>query len=107
MGRLDGKIALITGGASGIGLATARLFADEGATIALTDRDKQAGEAALTAFGQPGKFHLLDVTREDHWTAVTDAVVAEFGRLDVVVNSAGLALLRDIEATTLDEWRAL
>ena len=107
MGRLNGKVALITGGASGIGLATARLFLDEGAELVLTDRDKPGAEAALAEFGSRGKFHLLDVTREDHWIAVTDAVAAEFGRLDVLVNSAGVALLRDIEATALDEWRAL
>src|SRR5579871_4414138 len=107
MGRVDGKVALITGGASGIGLAVARLFVDEGATLVLTDRDQPAADAALTALGHRAKFHLLDVTREDHWIGVTDSVVADFGRLDVLVNSAGVALLRDIEATTLDEWRTL
>jgi NAD(P)-dependent dehydrogenase (short-subunit alcohol dehydrogenase family) len=107
MGRVDGKVALITGGASGIGLATARLFLDEGAKLVLTDRDKSAVEAALAALGNAAGFHLLDVTREDDWIAVTDAAVAEFGRLDILVNSAGVALLRDIETTTLDEWRAL
>src|SRR5579864_661349 len=107
MGRVDGKVALITGGASGIGLAAARLFLDEGATIVLTDRDQSAADAAMAAFDSRTEFHLLDVTREDHWIAVTDSVVADFGRLDVLVNSAGVALLRDIEATTLDAWRAL
>jgi NAD(P)-dependent dehydrogenase (short-subunit alcohol dehydrogenase family) len=107
MGRVDGKVALITGAASGIGLATARLFAGEGATVVLSDRDKSAGEAALAGLGNRPRFHLLDVTREDDWVAATDAVTAEFGRLDVLVNSAGVALLRDIEATTLEEWRAL
>lgn len=107
MGRLDGKVALITGGASGIGLAAARLFLDEGATLVLTDRDQSAADAALTALAHRAKFLLLDVTREEHWITVTDAAVAEFGRLDVLVNSAGVTLLRDIEATTLDEWRAL
>ena len=107
MGRVDSKVALITGGASGIGLATARLFVSEGATVVLTDRDRSTADAAQAAFSRRAKICLLDVTREDHWTAVTDAVVAEFGRLDVLVNSAGVALLRDIETTTLDEWRAL
>jgi 3(or 17)beta-hydroxysteroid dehydrogenase len=107
MGRVDGKIALITGGASGIGLATARLFLDEGAAVVLTDRDKPAAHAALSALAPRVKFQLLDVTHEDHWVAVTDAVVAEFGRIDILVNSAGVALLKDIEATTLDDWRAL
>jgi 3(or 17)beta-hydroxysteroid dehydrogenase len=107
MGRVDGKVALITGGASGIGLAAARVFLDEGATVVLTDRDKPVGVAALAALDNHGTFHVLDVTCEDHWIAVTDAAVAEHGRIDVVVNSAGVALLKDVEATTLDEWRAL
>src|ERR1051326_587630 len=107
MGRLDGKIALITGGASGIGLAAARLFLDEGATLVLTGRDRSAARAALAALGNRATFHLLDVTREEHWIAVTDAAVAEYGRLDVLVNGAGVALLRDIETTTLEEWRTL
>jgi 3(or 17)beta-hydroxysteroid dehydrogenase len=107
MGRVEGKVALITGGASGIGLATARLLLDEGAKVALTDRDRAAADAALATLAHPAKFHLLDVTSEDDWIAVTDAIVAEFGRIDVLVNSAGVALLKDIEATTLDDWRAL
>lgn len=107
MGRVDGKIALITGGASGIGLAAARLLLDEGATVVLTDRDEAAAAAARNALGHRVKFHLLDVTREDPWIAVTEAVLAEFGRIDVLVNSAGVALLKDVEATTLDDWRAL
>jgi 3(or 17)beta-hydroxysteroid dehydrogenase len=107
MGRVDGKIALITGGASGIGLASARLLLEQGAKVVLADRDKPAADAALAALEQRATFHLLDVTREDHWIAVTDAVVAECGRIDVLVNSAGVGLLKDIEATTLDDWRAL
>jgi 3(or 17)beta-hydroxysteroid dehydrogenase len=107
MGRLDGKVALITGGASGIGLATARLFADEGARVVLADRDKSRAGAALTTLAQRVRFFALDVTREEEWIAVTDGVAAEFGRIDVVVNSAGVSLLKDIEATTLAEWRDL
>jgi 3(or 17)beta-hydroxysteroid dehydrogenase len=107
MGRVDGKVALITGGASGIGLATARLLLDEGAKVILTDRDQPAAGAALTTLEHRAKFHLLDVTSEDQWIAVTEAAVAQFGRIDVLVNSAGVALLKDIEATTLDDWRAL
>jgi len=106
MGRVDGKVALVTGAASGIGLATAGLLADERAKVVLTDLDEpSAGTAA--ALAQRARFHKLDVTRENEWIAVTDAVVAEFGRLDILVNSAGISLLKDVESTTLDEWRRL
>src|SRR5580700_2703129 len=107
MGRVDHKIALVTGGASGIGFATAGLLADEGAKVVLTDLDKSRAGAAMAALGQRARFHELDVTREADWIAVTDAVVSEFGRLDILVNCAGVSLLKDIEATTLDEWRSL
>jgi 3(or 17)beta-hydroxysteroid dehydrogenase len=106
MGRVDGKIALITGGASGIGLATAGLLADEGAKVVLTDVDEPEAGAAVAA-AQRGSFYKLDVTRENEWIAVTDAVVSEFSRLDILVNSAGVSFLKDIETTTLDEWRRL
>jgi len=105
MGRVDGKVALVTGGASGIGFAAANLLLDEGAKVVLADREPFG--AATAAPAQRARFFKLDVTREDEWSAVTDAVVAEFGRIDILVNSAGVVLLKDIEATTLEEWRAL
>jgi len=107
MGRVDGKVALVTGGASGIGFATAHLLLDEGAKVVLADRDKALSDAAVAALAQRAVFHLLDVTREEDWISVTDAVAAEFGRIDILVNNAGVALLKDIEATTLDDWRGL
>jgi NAD(P)-dependent dehydrogenase (short-subunit alcohol dehydrogenase family) len=106
MGRVQDKVALVTGGASGIGLAAARLFADEGATVIVADRDEAAAQSAVATLPR-ASFHRLDVTSEPDWIAVTDAVVSDHGRLDILVNSAGVALLKDIEATTLDEWRAL
>ena len=107
MGRLQDKIALITGGASGIGRAAAHLFAEEGATVVIADRDEAAAQAAATAIGGRASFQRLDVTAEDRWIAVTDALVRDRGRLDILINSAGVSLLKDIEATTLDEWRVL
>ena len=106
MGRVDGKVALITGGASGIGLATAGLLADEGAKVVLTDLVEPEANAAAVA-ARRGRFYKLDVTRENEWIAVTDAVVSEFGRLDILVNCAGVSLLKDVETTTLEEWRRL
>jgi 3(or 17)beta-hydroxysteroid dehydrogenase len=100
MGRVQDKVALITGGASGIGLATAQLFADEGARVVLTDLNSPSFKSAAATY-------KLDVTREDEWIAITDNVRRDFGSIDIMVNSAGVSLLKDIEATTLDEWRAL
>lgn len=107
MGRVEGKVALITGGASGIGLAAAKLLLDEGANVVLTDREQSLSDAALAPLRQRAVIRSLDVTREADWIAVTDAAVAEFGRIDIVVNCAGVVLLKDVEATTLEEWQSL
>src|SRR3984957_2081461 len=107
MGRVQDKVALITGGASGIGLAAAQLLAGEGAKIVLTDRDEAQSRSALESLEPQTTFHKLDVTREDEWIAVIEDVVHDFVRIDILLNSAGVSLLKDIEATTLDEWRAL
>ena len=107
MGRVQDKVALVTGGASGIGFAAAKLFVEEGATVVVADRDQAAATAAIAELGQRARFHRLDVTREDEWVAVTDAVARDFGHIDIVVNNAGVVLFKDIEATTLDEWRDL
>src|SRR5689334_6282115 len=107
MGRVQDKVALVTGGASGIGLATAELLAAEGARVVIADIDRAAGERAAAGIGPRAAFQELDVAREDAWIAVTDHVVSEFGRLDVLVNNAGVVLLKDVEATTLAEWRDL
>ncbi|HEY4919235.1 MAG TPA: glucose 1-dehydrogenase [Xanthobacteraceae bacterium] len=103
LGRVQDKVALITGGASGIGFATADLFAREGAKVVIGDIDRIAAERAVVTLG--ASFLALDVTREDDWIAVTDAVVREHGRLDILVNNAGIALSQDFETTTLDDWR--
>ena len=86
-GRLAGKVALITGAASGIGRATAALFHGEGAKVAATDRN----EAGLKTLGADADLILAqDVTDEARWREVVDAVLAAFGRLDILVNSAGI-----------------
>jgi 3(or 17)beta-hydroxysteroid dehydrogenase len=100
--RLVGKVALITGAASGIGRATAALFHAEGAKVVATDRN----EAGLKALGPDADLTLLhDVTDEARWREAVDAVVAAFGRLDILVNSAGVGTLGNIETTTLADWR--
>ena len=107
MTRVRDKVALITGGASGIGLATSELLAAEGARVIIGDIDREAAESAVASIGARAAFHPLDVTHEDDWIAVTDAIVRDHGRLDILVNNAGVVLLKDIEATTLAEWRDL
>jgi 3(or 17)beta-hydroxysteroid dehydrogenase len=82
------------------------LLADEGAKVILTDLHELRDESPV-APSLRARFHKLDVTRENEWIAITDAVVSEFGQLDILVNSAGVSLLKDIETTTLDEWRHL
>ena len=101
--RLEGKIALISGGASGIGLATAHRFAGHGATVVLADIDIAAAERAAS---EEAAFVAteLDVTNDGRWGAVVDETVARFGKLDIVVNNAGISSTRDIETVSLEEW---
>ncbi len=102
--RVAGKVALITGAASGIGRTTARMFAAEGASLVLTDR-AEAG-LAETAKDCPGALTLVhDVTDETRWREVVDDAVAGFGRIDALVNSAGIAILGNVENATLADWR--
>jgi NAD(P)-dependent dehydrogenase (short-subunit alcohol dehydrogenase family) len=107
-GRLSGKIALITGAASGIGQATARRCAEEGAVVVACDRDEVRLRASLDELPRGGA-HLaipFDVTDEAGWARATEEVAARFGRLDVLVNNAGFGRFRSIADTTLEEWRA-
>jgi meso-butanediol dehydrogenase/(S,S)-butanediol dehydrogenase/diacetyl reductase len=108
--RLADKIALITGAASGIGYATAECFVAEGATVILADRaeDRLASAYASVCGGSgPHRAVHLDVTLEEAWIRVIAEIDAAYGRLDVLVNNAGSAQPRSIEATTLEEWRAI
>ena len=102
--RLQGKIALVTGAASGIGRATARRFAEHGAIVVVADVDVAGAQetAAEHAALHPVR---LDVTDETGWAAVVDEVLGRFGRLDAVVNGAGIGTMSDIEACTTAEWR--
>lgn len=99
MGRLQGKRAFVTGGASGLGAAIVRRFADEGASVIIADIDAEAGEALAAETG--ARFVPLDVTREDSWQAALSTCEA----LDVLVNNAGITTLGSIEEVTLDQLR--
>lgn len=104
----DIRIVLVTGAASGIGAATARAFAEKGATVVATDID-EARLSRMTA-DLPGKGHLalkLDVTEEADWIGALEAVERAFGRLDVLVNNAGWATLRTIAETSFEQWRQI
>ncbi len=105
-GRVHDKIALVTGAASGIGKATALHLAREGATVIVTDRDP-GGAAVAAALGPPHRFELLDVADEARWAEVMASVVAAHGRLDILVNSAGIGLWGDIERATLADFRLM
>jgi NAD(P)-dependent dehydrogenase (short-subunit alcohol dehydrogenase family) len=99
-GRLAGKVALVTGGASGIGAASARAFAAEGAKVVVTD--VQDGEAVAKEIG--GVFIHHDVSSEDEWVAAIRQTTERFGRLDVLMNNAGFFAPAPIEEVTLEVW---
>lgn len=103
--RLEGKVALITGAASGLGAASARRLHAEGAFVIVTDRDVEKGAAVAASIGEGAVFHKLDVTSEAEWIAVIDAVVAAQGGLDVLVNNAGVGVLASIEDTSIESFR--
>ena len=104
MKRLDGRVALVTGAASGIGRATVERLASEGAVAVVTDVQDEAGEETAAALGGDAFFVHLDVTDEAGWQAAVERVLAERDRLDVLVNNAGLGDLAPIEETTLADW---
>jgi len=113
MGRMEGKVALVTGAGSGIGEAIARAFAAEGARVMVSDIRDEAGRQVADSLAAGAQYRHLDVREEAEWAAAMGAILEAYGRVDVVVNNAGITGLEgarvasDPENTALEDWRAV
>lgn len=104
MGKLDGRVVLITGAARGQGAEEARLFAAEGARVVVADVLEDLGAQVAKEIGDAARFVRLDVTDEAQWTAAAEFAEAEFGKLDGLINNAGILRFNKIEKTSLEEY---
>jgi len=107
MGRVEGKVAIVTGAASGMGKADAELLAAEGAKVVVTDFNEEGGRAVAEGIGDNAVFMRLDVSDEDNWQSVVAQTVKTFGKLDILVNNAGMIALGTIVDTTIEDWRRI
>src|SRR5437773_620651 len=108
--RLAGKVAIISGAASGMGAEEARLFAREGAQVVIADRLEAEGaqvEAAIKAVGGEALFVRCDVTQEAEWQTVVQTTVARFGTLDILVNNAGVSSTMVADPLDTEGWRRI
>jgi NAD(P)-dependent dehydrogenase (short-subunit alcohol dehydrogenase family) len=108
MGQVEGKVAIVTGGASGIGAACATTLAGEGAKVVVTDLDDADGQAVADKIGNAGSeaiFLHQDVSLEESWLSIIDATERRFGRLDVMVANAGIGILCKAIEMSLADWR--
>ena len=108
-GRMNGKVALISGGASGIGAACATVFAAEGASVVIGDIDRGRGEALITQINRDGDrkaavFSALDVTQPAQWTKAVESAEAAFGKLNVLVSNAGICSMAGLLDETEETW---
>ena len=110
MDRVKGKVAIVTGGAGGLGKAHALLLAKEGAKVVVTDTNEAQGKRVAEEINEQGGeaiFVKHDVSSEKEWDRVIRETLERFGKLDILVNNAGVNIWKKIEDTTLDEWRWL
>ena len=107
MNRLDGKVALISGGARGIGAATAARMVEAGARVVIGDVLESRGAATAGDLGEAAVFARLDVTSQDDWASAVQLARDRFGGLDILVNNAGMFIGRDFETVSLDDWNRL
>ncbi len=110
MGRLENKVAIITGSAEGIGEATAKLFSKEGAKVVVADINEKKGQQVVKEIERSGGdafFFLLDVTKEEQWKSLMGMTIQKYGKLNVMVNNAGISRAKDIENTTLKDWNEI
>lgn len=108
-GRLRGKVAIVTGSAEGIGQATARLFAHEEAKVVVADINEKKGVQVaqeIKDIGDEAVYIRLDVTSEENWQSLMKKTVELYGKLNILVNNAGISRIADIENTTLEDWNA-
>lgn len=105
MGRLDGKVALVSGAARGMGRAEAQCFAAEGARVVVCDVRDDEGKAVAEAIGTSAIYRHLDVTQEDEWASVVSDATSEFGLLNVLINNAGIAEAAPLHEMTLESYR--
>ena len=109
-GRLEGKVAIVTGSAEGIGEATAKLFAREGAKVAIADINRAKGEEVAGEIKKESGeaiYVSLDVTSEKNWQSLIEKTVNTFDKLNILVNNAGIIKIADIEDTSLEDWRRI
>ncbi len=107
MDRVKGKVAIVTGAASGMGRADAIVLAAEGAQVVLTDLNEADGQAVADSIGENAIFIHHDVTSEDNWVAVIQQTLEHFGRLDILVNNAGMMAMGSVVDTDLDSYRRI
>ena len=105
--RLAGKVAIISGAASGMGAATARMFAREGANVMIADVLEHEGRQVADTIGSSARFEPLDVTKEEDWATVMAATTSHFGKLDVLVNNAGISGSAEQDFYSTEAWHRI